>query len=100
MYTYVPPLGSASKPDELCLSYPRNIASNILDVKVNEFTEVRDRDKMHLNKSELVVDSTSHKIVLGRRNIGLCSNKHISGWTKRGHKRTRQREGQNTIGEE
>lgn len=46
----MPPLGSASKPDELCLSYPRNIASNILDVKVNEFTEVRDREKMHLNK--------------------------------------------------
>lgn len=50
MYTYILPLGSANKPDEFYIPNPRNIASNILYVKVDEFAEIRAREEMHLNR--------------------------------------------------
>lgn len=50
-------------------------ALNILDIKIDEFTEVRAREEMHLNRRMNSVGRTSHSIVPGRRNIGLYSNK-------------------------
>ena len=73
--TYIPSLGSVCKPDEYCIPSSRNISLNILAVKVDKFTEVRAREEIYLNRRVIVVGSTCCKIVLGRKNIGLRSNK-------------------------